>query len=35
VGVQASPDMHEISTNTERPEISIEDIMASEVKIMF
>ncbi len=35
VGVQASPDMHEISTNTERPEITIEDIMASEDKIMF
>ena len=34
-GVQASPDMHETSTNTEeRPEITIEDINDSDDKIM-
>ena len=35
VGVQASPDLHEISTCTERPEITIKDINASDNKIMF
>ena len=35
VGVQASPDKHEISTYTEIPEITIKDINASDNKIMF